>query len=464
MMNSSIPAWVSKSVFYQIFPERFCNGDPSNDPAGTLPWGDPPGLDTFFGGDLAGIIERLPYLADLEINALYLTPIFSANTNHKYDACDYMLIDPAFGDLETFKKLVKAAHQKDIRIVLDAVFNHCGDGFWAFQDLLQRGKRSKYRDWFISDTFPIVQKPTNYQTCGGTHYLPKLNTENNEVRAYFLRVAQYWLEETDIDGWRLDVPWKVSADFWLEFREVVKRSNPDAYIVAEAWRDPAPWVNSGTSDAIMNYPLCDLIFDYCVHDRMDAEDFYYFTRRLLDTYGEAAPYQLNLLGSHDTARILTVCAGDKARMRLAVITAFTLPGAPMIYYGDEIGLSGENDPDCRRCMNWSEAEWDEDIHDLYKQLIQLRKVHPALQTGSMDALLIFNGVFAFQRKMAPDEMIIVLNPREARQQVHIPLPDEYQEGVHFKEYFSGKIISSQNGQLILDSVAQKSALIFIPVS
>ena len=168
-MKLNIPDWVTKSVFYQIFPERFCNGDPSNDPWSVSPWGARPERENFFGGDLKGILERLPYLADLGVNALYLTPIFEARTNHKYDAVDYLKIDPAFGDLSLFKELVCTAHQGGMRIVLDAVFNHCGDGFWAFQDLLVKGPASAYRDWFFPSAFPVQQFPVNYQTCGGTH-------------------------------------------------------------------------------------------------------------------------------------------------------------------------------------------------------------------------------------------------------------------------------------------------------
>ncbi len=463
-MNSLIPAWVSKSVFYQIFPERFCNGDPTNDPQSVSGWGGKPGLDTFFGGDLKGILEKLPYLSDLGVNAIYLTPIFAARSNHKYDASDYMKIDPAFGDLGLFKELVKTAHQGGMHIVLDAVFNHCGDGFWAFQDVLKYGKDSKYNNWFIPTGFPLEQFPTNYQTCGGTHYLPKLNTMDAEVRAHLLHVAQYWLEETGMDGWRLDVPWKVPMDFWHEFRQVVKRCNPEAYLVAETWRDPLPWINNGATDAVMNYPLRDFILDYCVYDHMDAEDFYYFTRRLLEQYGDAAHGQLNLLGSHDTARLMTLCKDDKQRMALAVIASFTLPGTPMIYYGDEVGMAGENDPDCRRCMNWEPQTWDGEIHALYQQLIKLRKERPALQSGSLEALLIFNGVFAYRRKAGDDELVVVLNPRETRRQVEIPLAHVQMEGRRYKDIFSGKIVTCQAGKLILDELPQKSALILRPVS
>jgi cyclomaltodextrinase / maltogenic alpha-amylase / neopullulanase len=462
MMDFSIPSWVHKSVFYQIFPERFCNGDPANDPAGALPWGSQPGLDTFMGGDLAGIIEQLPYLADLGVNALYFTPIFMARTNHKYDASDYMKIDPAFGNKDTLKRLVDEAHKRDIRIVMDAVFNHCGDGFWAFQDLINRGNKSKYGSWFTYQELPVVNQPTNYQTCGGTYYLPKLNTQNREVREYLLGVTEYWLKETGMDGWRLDVPWKVPLDFWKEFRDVVKKANPDAYIVAEAWRDPGPWVNQGTADAIMNYPLREYIFDYCFYDRMDAEDFEYFVQRVLSIYGSSMHYQLNLLGSHDTARVLTNCNDDIQRLSLAMIAAFTLPGTPMIYYGDEIGMLGGNDPDCRRCMNWNQETWNHDIRQLYQTLIRLRKTHTALQTGGLQSLFIFNGVYVYQRKKAPDEVIVVLNPREARQMVEFQVPDT--EAKAFKELFTGTIYPCENNKITLNKLSEKSALILIPVS
>jgi glycosidase len=463
-MNLTYPLWVNNSIFYQIFPERFCNGDPSNDPQWVLPWGGKPGLETFFGGDLRGILDRLPYLSDLGVNAIYLTPIFAARSNHKYDAMDYMQIDPAFGDLAIFKELVKSVHQGGMHIVLDAVFNHCGDGFWAFQDLLKHGEHSDYQQWFYPMHLPVQQTPSNYQTCGGTHYLPKLNTNHTDVRAYLYDAARYWLEETGIDGWRLDVPWKVPMDFWQEFRGVVKSSNPEAYLVAEAWRDPAPWVNAGTTDGVMNYPQRDFILDYCVYDRMDAEDFYYFTRRLLDQYGEAADCQINLVGSHDTARLLTLCNENKQRMALAIIATFTLPGAPMIYYGDEIGMVGENDPDCRGCMNWDTAVWDKEIRILYQQLILLRKQHAALQTGSLEPLLLFNGIFAFRRVNTPDELIVVLNPREACRQVEIPLPQSLDKVISLREVFSGRIFTCQAGKLIVDVLPQESAMIFIPVS
>lgn len=462
-MNFNRPLWVEQSVFYQIFPERFCNGDATNDPIGVAPWGATPELDNHFGGDLQGILDRLPYLKDLGVNAIYLTPIFKARTNHKYDASDYLEIDPAFGDLKLFKTLVRLAHQEDMHIILDGVFNHCGDGFWAFRDVMERGQDSPYKNWFYPEEYPFRQSPATYQTCGGASFLPKMNLSNPATRDYLLQVARYWLEETGMDGWRLDVPWKVAPDYWREFREVVKKVNPQAYIVAEAWRDPGPWVTGETTDGIMNYPLRDYILDFCVFDRMDAEDFFYFTSRLLQVYADAAPYQLNLLDSHDTARLLTVCKQDLARMKLALVAMFTLPGTPMIYYGDEIGLLGGDDPDCRRCMNWNRAEWNQELNDFYRKLISLHRGHAALQTGSLDGLMTFNGVLAYRRKLENDEIIVILNPRETRESLLIDLGDQVDNESCYLDVLSGQEIQVVNRELRIERSAAKTAMILIPV-
>ncbi len=455
-MTLNPPEWVQKSVFYQIFPERFSNGDPTNDPSGTLPWGAPPALDSFSGGDLQGILDQLPYLEELGVNALYLTPIFKAPSNHKYDTCDYLRVDPAFGDLSLLRRLVSAAHQRGTRIVLDAVFNHCGEGFWAFQDLMARGQDSAYKDWFFPRAFPVCQDPPNYQTCGGAGFLPKLNVDYPAVRDYLLKVATYWIEQAGIDGWRLDVPWKVPLNFWRQFRDVVRRVNPEAYIVAEAWRDPAPWLAGDTCDGIMNYPLRDYILDFCARDTMDAEDFDYFCRRLFDDYGQNACFQLNLLGSHDTARLLTLCGGDVRRASLAMTAQFTLPGSPMVYYGDEIGMEGGNDPDCRRCMDWEPTRWNQHLYGATRQLIRCRSEHPALQSGHFEPLLTFNGVYAFRRILEEDEVVVVINPRSACRDLDLPLVSGHAE---WYDLFSGQCFHAIDNRLVLNTIPEKSAFI-----
>jgi glycosidase len=459
---TSVPDWVQDAVFYQIFPERFANGDPANDPPSVLPWGTSPTFQNFMGGDLQGILDHLPYLKELGINAIYTTPIFSARSNHKYDTADYFKVDPAFGDLELFKQLVRTAHDNGIRIIMDAVFNHCGDGFWAFQDVISRGNTSQYRDWFVMSSLPIVEDPPNYQTCGGAGFLPKLNVENPQVRSYLLEVAVYWLRETGMDGWRLDVPWKISLEFWREFRQAVKSVRPDAYIVAESWRDPLYWLQGDTCDAVMNYPYRDYILDYCARDAMDAEDFDHFTRRLLTSYGPLASSQLNLLGSHDTARLLTVCNENSARAILAFICMLTGVGVPMIYYGDENGMSGENDPDCRRCMEWNSDEWNRDIRTAVQKLIALRHAHPALRAGCFDRLLVFNGVYAFQRKLGEDQVVVVINPRNEQKGMNIPLPGN--DNREWVDVLSGQHFACSAGQLILPLLKAQQGFALIPLN
>lgn len=458
-MSDQHPEWVRSSVFYQIFPDRFANGDPGNDPPGVAPWGAEPWRDNFFGGDLAGILGRLPYLQELGVNAIYLTPVFQAGSNHKYDTCDYRAIDPAFGTLEQMREMVAAAHRRGMRVVLDAVFNHCGDGFWAFRDVLERGEASPYAGWFQAAEFPLRQDPPNYQTCGGAAYLPKFNFSNPQVRQYLLETATYWMRQCEVDGWRLDVPWKVPLDFWRDFRQAVKRVRPDAYIVGEVWRDAAPWLAGDTCDGIMNYPWREYLLDYCVRDAMDAEDFDHFSARLRAEYGPRAAYHLNLLGSHDTARLLTLCGGDEARAIVATAALFTSPGAPLIYYGDEIGLQGGNDPGCRGCMTWDESQWNRRIFGAFRALVRARREHPALSEGRFETLWTFNGVYAYRRICEQDEVLICLNPREERRLMTIPLPGRPPARRRWRDLLTGTVYESDERGLRIEILRSRSALI-----
>ena len=453
------PGWVPDAIFYEIFPDRFYNGDPTNDPPGTVPWGSEPTQHNFFGGDLRGIVDKLPYLQGLGINALYLTPIFPARTNHRYDVCDYLDVASALGSLPLARELVQEAHARGMRVLLDAVFNHCGDGFWAFEDLRQRGAESPYRDWFVTASFPITQDPPNYMTCGGAAYLPKLNTRNPETRAYLLRVATFWLEEIGIDGWRLDVPWKVPSDFWREFRTAVKQVNPEAYILGEVWRDGRTWLTGEMFDGLMNYRLRDLILDYCVRDTMDAEDFDLELALLRRGMGPAAPFVLNLLGSHDTPRLLTLCGGNTDRAVVALTFLMTYVGAPMVYYGDEVGMRGENDPLCRGTMVWDEAQWNMRLLETHRALIALRREHAALRHGSFETLRVFNAVYAFARQYGEDAVIVVFNPRQALRDVAVPLGALANRADVWEDVLRGERCSACDGKLWIERLEACSALV-----
>lgn len=379
------PEWVADAVFYQIFPERFANGDPENDPDGVEDWGGTPKRDNFFGGDLQGIIDHLDYLDELGITALYLTPIFESTSNHKYNTTDYERIDPHFGDEETLRRLVDAAHDRDIRVVLDAVFNHCGRQFGPFQDVLEHGRDSEYVDWFHIHEFPIQFEPRpTYDAFGFESYMPKLNTENPEVKSYLIDVATYWIEETGIDGWRLDVANEVDHQFWREFRRAVKEIKPDAYILGEIWHDSRPWLQGDQFDAVMNYPFTYTADTFLGEEAINASEFADKLNRFLFRYPDQINEVLfNLLGSHDTARLRHRYDGDERKVRLALLLLLTFRGSPCIYYGDEVGMTGGDDPDCRRTMVWDRSEQNRELHRYVTDLIKLRTSYRPLRRGDV---------------------------------------------------------------------------------
>jgi len=405
------PEWVSDAVFYQIFPERFANGDHTIDPEGVEEWGGRPERDSFFGGDLQGIIDHLDYLSDLGVTALYLTPVFDSESNHKYNTTDYERVDPQFGDTETLSRLVDAAHDRGIRVVLDAVFNHCGRQFEPFQDVLEHGEESEYVDWFHVNEFPIESEPRpSYDTFAFESYMPKLNTENPEVKSYLIDVATHWIEETGIDGWRLDVADEVDHQFWREFRSAVKEVKPDAYILGEVWHDSRPWLQGDQFDAVMNYPFMYAVDGFLGDESLDARTFANKVDRFLARY----PDQVNdvlfdLLGSHDTARIRHRY-DDERTVRLALLFLLTFRGTPCLYYGDEVGMTGGDDPDCRRPMVWEADRQDRDLHQYVTDLVGLRSDNRSLRRGSLTFSRdrCGDGVVVYRRAAgSPDDSLTV---------------------------------------------------------
>jgi glycosidase len=408
---SFVPAWVKDAIFYQIFPERFANANPRNDPPKVEPWGALPKSKSYFGGDLQGIINKLDYIQSLGVNCLYLNPIFESNSNHKYHAKDYLKIDPAFGDEKVFKQLVDGCHSRGIRIILDAVWNHSGTDFFAFEDIKKNGKKSKYVKWFNIYSFPVgpPSKP-NYECWWNLGDLPKLMTHNPEVRDYLYKVTEKWMK-FGIDGWRLDVPNEIPHPFWIEWRKLVKRLNPDAYIVGEIWDDATPWLKGDQFDAVMNYRFRKACLDFFVHEKTTSSEFGNALQTTLRSYPQEANYAMqNLLGSHDTERFLTLCKGDKQRMKLAWLFQMTYLGAPMIYYGDEIGMEGGKDPDCRRTMIWDEAKQDRELLAEMKKLIQMRNENPVFTNGDFEIVEMNNRhLFVFTRQFKNHQAVVVLN-------------------------------------------------------
>ncbi|RJP01847.1 alpha-glycosidase [Exiguobacterium sp. RIT452] len=375
------PNWVQDTVWYQIFPDRFANGDSSNDPAGTLPWNSAaPTTTNLFGGDFQGVIDQIDYLVDLGITGIYFCPIFEAKSNHKYDTIDYLEIDPQFGTKEKFKEMVDLLHEKGIRIMLDAVFNHAGFHHKAFADIREHGSNSSYKDWFHLRNFPLVTEPMpNYDTFAFVPEMPKFNTENPEVKAYLLHVARYWVEEFGIDGWRLDVANEVDHAFWRDFRNVVKEVNPDTYILGEIWHDSQEWLLGDQFDAVMNYPFTNAALNFFALDKTSASAYANeMSHVLFSNTMNVNEVTFNLIGSHDTPRALTRAGHDKNKMRLLLLSMLTFSGSPVIYYGDEIGLDGDQDPGCRKCMPWDPAEQDLNLLMYTKHLLHLRSRHKTL--------------------------------------------------------------------------------------
>ncbi len=397
-----VPRWVRTAVCYQIFPERFYMGQSRKD-AGYInaKWGEKPTPKSFYGGDLLGVREKLPYLADLGVDLLYLNPVFCSPSNHKYDTVDYENVDPAFGGSEALKVLIMDCHRRGMRVMLDGVFNHCSCRHPFFLDAQERGTDSPYYDWFLWNG------DGSYRTFGSVPYMPKLNTGNDDVIRYFSRLAVRWMEDYGVDGWRLDVSDEISHKFLRKFREAVLAQRSDAVIIGEDWHRAARYLNGDEYDGLMNYALTKACLDLLAFETIGPARFRDRLVRLYHTYSLAAtPKMLNLLGSHDTDRFLTRVRRDGRRLRAATAMLFFYPGIPCIYYGDEIGMEGNYDPDCRRCFPWEE-NWDRETHGLVKRLAGLKK-QPALSAGSF-ALIEENGVLTFVRTGEDQQAVLRVN-------------------------------------------------------
>ena len=405
------PNWANGAIVYQIFPERFARKNLNTDGNWYL---TPMNRTEMLGGNLRGIIDALDYLEELGIEVIYLTPIFKSSSNHKYNTDDYMEIDPTFGTEDDLKELVEKAHNKNIKIILDGVFNHSGYEFAPFKDLMENQENSKYKDWYYPFSFPLKwkwgEKP-NYWTFGYAGPMPKLNTSNPEVRDYIFGVIRKWMS-LGIDGWRLDVADEVSHDFWKAFRKVVKSINKDALIIGEVWYESSPWLLGDEYDTVMNYLFFDNVKKLLVTKEYKVSDFDYennFLRGRMHT--KVQPLLWNLIDSHDTPRFLTQADNNEEILKLAFALQMTLPGMPMIYYGDEAGMQGGKDPDCRRGMLWDKNKQNGEIFDYYKKWIKIHKKYSSLKNGEFKTIYVNDdaNVYIFKRFNENEELYIAFN-------------------------------------------------------
>jgi neopullulanase len=468
------PAWVRDAVFYQIFPDRFAASARVHKPGPLEAWETPPTSTGFKGGDLLGVAEHLDHLVALGVNAIYFNPIFQSASNHRYHTYDYMAVDPLLGGDAALRELLDTCHARGIRVVLDGVFNHASRGFWPFNHVMEVGWDSPYRDWFHFDeealragrqvrAFPedrdyvldLTAAPwerlegvnslreLGYRAWWDLPALPKLNTDNPEVREYLYGVAEHWIR-FGIDGWRLDVPEEIKdVQFWREFRRRVTAVNPEAYIVAEIWEERPEALQGDQYHGLMNYPFMAAVLSFVAADHHDdrvigshftirshvrREDAPTFARRLehiLTVYDPAVvAAQLNLLDSHDTPRFLTMASGDVASFQLATLIQMTVPGAPSIYYGDEIGLPGGFDPDCRRSFPWQAPEtWDRDLLAYVSATAALRHANPVLRHGAFRVLGAEGMAIAYLRSDNEAAMVVAVNAGPAPVRLVVDLPE-----------------------------------------
>lgn len=411
---ADVPAWAKDAIVYNIFPDSFASGKRSlaAQPGGRAYQGIP--VHSHLGGTLEGILQNLDYIDDLGFTLIYLNPIFAAESYHKYDLLDYYHIDPCFGTDEQFRKLVASCHARGIKVLIDGVFNHAGWNFFAFADVVENGRASKYWDWFYDVKEPVRrpapgQKP-DYACFAYVPQMPKTNTANPELRDYFCNVGRYWIREFGIDGWRLDVANEVDDAFWRAFNSAVRAEKQDALIIGEVWENASHYMERGLMDSAMNYDLRKYCRRFFAEQRIDACEFDACVTQMRMRY--RTPYaftQLNLLDSHDVSRFLSLCRGDESRLRLAVVFQMTFIGMPCVLYGDEQGLTGVSENEYRRPIPWGEAFHP--LHAFYRTLIAIRKSHDALRRGTYQTLSAAPGskLYVYCREDASERVIIAVN-------------------------------------------------------
>lgn len=438
------PAWASGKIGYQIFPDRFCIAD--SEKPGIERWNSNK-VDNkhFFGGDLKGIIEKIPYMKELGVDIVYLTPIFESKSTHRYNTTDYYKIGSLLGNEDDLRRLSDELHKNGMNIVLDGVFNHSGNDFFAFQDALKNGENSRYCDWFVFDK----SMSCGYHTFADVREMPKLNHRNRECREYFCNVGKYWIEKCHIDGWRLDVLPEIYPEFLREFRRAVLEAKPDAIIVAECWDDSRQWITNGDmTDSTMHYVWSRAAWKYFAEDSISLEDFDSRLNKAFSAYPDyVLPLLWNFIDSHDTVRFTTKCKGDIDRFKLGVFFQLMSPGVPMIFYGDELGVFGGHDHLSRVPMPWDKLE-NNPFYAFYKKLIHIRKAEKALQLGNFKSLYANNDIYAFLRSCEQENIIVIINKGEKKS---FELSADFMgENGELIDLYSEKRLEIGNGKIKID--------------
>lgn len=400
----AVPKWTKDAIVYNIFPDSFANGkrEISSGKCGS---------NSGLGGSIRGIAENLDYIESMGFNCIYLNPVFTAESYHRYDTLDYYQIDPHMGTNDEFRSLVEKAHSMGIRVILDGVFNHVSSSHFMFRDVLRKGMESKYYSCFYQlPAHPQIPDPGNYPeyTCFSyVSNMPKTNTADPFLRKYFCDVGTYWIREFDVDGWRLDVANELDDGFLRAFRAAVKAAKPDALIVGEVWENAEHYLNGDMLDSAMNYDFRRYCRRFFAEDLVSAEIFDTNISTLLLRYRENALHaQLNLLDSHDVSRYLTVCRQSVDKMELSILLQMTFPGIPCVFYGDEKGISGLNENEYRQAMAWGKTH---PLENIYRNLTSMRKAHPALRYGDFSTNLASGKIYSYSRTWKNARIIVTMN-------------------------------------------------------
>lgn len=407
----NVPKWTKDMVMYHIFPDSFASGKKQIACEGTeVVLENGLTSKTHNGGTIKGIIENLDYLSSLNVNCIYLNPVFTAASYHKYDTIDYFDMDPCFGTKTDLKELVRRCHERSIYVILDGVFNHCGDGFFAFRDVLENQQNSKYKNWFYKLQFPIDRRvPPNYGAFAYVPEMPKLDTSNPEVQEYFCNVGRYWIKEVGIDGWRLDVANEINHDFWRAFRKAVKEEKEDVFLIGEIWENSAVWLMGDQFDSTMNYSFSYICREFFAERKISAEEFAQKICQMNLRYPSVvSQMQMNFLDTHDVPRFLHYCEGDVRKLKLAVFFMMTAQGIPSVFYGDESGITGVTEPQYRSPMPWEQGDG---LEEYFASVIKMRRMHTALQTGTFRVEYVNNAenVVVFERKNEEESLYVIIN-------------------------------------------------------
>lgn len=410
---ATVPVWLKHAVVYNIFPDSFAAGRRSiQGAAAETVWENGLTLKSRLGGTIRGITENLDYIAELGFNCIYLNPIFTAGEYHHYDTLDYLHISPSLGSDDDFRALVGQAHSLGLRVVIDGVFNHCSWYFFAFDNVVRNGESSRYKDWFYDLTFPVVRPPEGtapgYASFAYEPKMPKLNTSNPEVRNYFMEVCAHWIREYHVDGWRLDVANEVDREFWRTFKHTARAIDPNIVMIGEIWENAESWLRGDMFDSAMNYDFRKHCRDFFALGTIDAAQFSARVAQMLHRYPAGIVQgQLNLLDSHDVSRFLSLCGGDVRRLRLAEVFLFTSPGAPCVFYGDELGIAGITETDYRSAMPWGDPPCAQ--QEFFRSLTSLRQENEALVSGAFRSLWMEGSFYIYCRKLGDIAVIVALN-------------------------------------------------------